>query len=70
MPIDTAKRQRRDARGQLVTFEELVMLEYARRWEPFGGVTEGQVFTEFGCNLVEFYTRVDGILSRLLRSET
>lgn len=48
----------------LFTPEELALLELARRWAPYGGVEEDEVFIKFGITRSQFYKRVGTLHSR------
>ena len=63
-PIDTASCERNAGPLKSFASEELAMLEFARRWAPFGGVKPGDVLVEFGITRPQFYARVEKLLVR------
>lgn len=38
------------------------LLEFHRRWAPFGGPSAADVFTEFGLSLNQFYARYRALI--------
>lgn len=63
MPIDRQSR----ARARLDRYDT-ALLEFAERWQPFGGGHE-YVFAEFGLDIDEFYRQLQRIRQRLRSHE-
>lgn len=42
--------------------EDLVLLDFARMWSPFGGPSDGDILVNFGMSRVKYCQRVQEIL--------
>lgn len=43
--------------------EETELIDFARRWEPFGGAGDGEVFVGFGITLAQYRQRLASALT-------
>ncbi|MEU2001876.1 DUF3263 domain-containing protein [Rhodococcus sp. NPDC019627] len=49
-----------------MTPDDQVLLDYARKWAPYGGPRRGDILVEFGMSPARFYVQLQRILDSVL----